>query len=371
MSSSTSYISSRDGTVAYVPGVFLIPYVILLVFGALPLFYMELVLGQYNRVGPISIWNICPIFKGQYNRVGPISIWNICPIFKGNILLDVHLTLLLGQYNRVGPISIWNICPIFKGNILLDVHLTLLLGQYNRVGPISIWNICPIFKGNILLDVHLTLLLGQYNRVGPISIWNICPIFKGVGYCSVLMSWYVSFYYNVIIGWTFYFMYSSFKSDLPWVRCNNEWNTPACWGEPRNLSGPAPLNRTSPVLEFFKLPTNKLIFEFVCLSRAVLELHRSTGIDDLGLPKWQLVLCVFSVFLILYFALFKGVKSSGKVVWVTATAPYIILTILLIRGVFLPGAAQGVAYYLRPEVSKLLDSQVNISSFSQYLPLSR
>ena len=40
----------------------------------------------------------------------------------------------------------------------------------------------------------------------------------------------------------------------------------------------------------------------------------------------------------------SGVKSSGKVVWVTATAPYFILTILLMRGVFLEGAASGVSY---------------------------
>lgn len=46
-------------------GAFLIPYLLMLVFGALPLFYMEVILGQYNRQGPISLWKICPIFKGN------------------------------------------------------------------------------------------------------------------------------------------------------------------------------------------------------------------------------------------------------------------------------------------------------------------
>lgn len=54
----------------------------------------------------------------------------------------------------------------------------------------------------------------------------------------------------------------------------------------------------------------------------------------------ELVGCLLIVFIILYFSLFKGVKSSGKVVWVTATAPYFILTILLIRGLFLPGSSK-------------------------------
>ncbi|GFU92935.1 hypothetical protein TNCV_2080811 [Trichonephila clavipes] len=80
---------------------------------------------------------------------------------------------------------------------------------------------------------------------------------------------------------------------------------------------------------------------------------------DLGNPKWQLVVCVLVAFVILYIALFRGVKSLGKVVWFTAIAPYVILTILLIRGLLLPGAAQGVQYYLRPDLHKLLDTQVN------------
>ena len=26
---------------------------------------LEVILGQYNRQGPISLWKICPIFKGN------------------------------------------------------------------------------------------------------------------------------------------------------------------------------------------------------------------------------------------------------------------------------------------------------------------
>ena len=49
-------------------GAFLIPYILMLTLGALPLFYMELILGQFHRQGPISVWRISPIFKG--NKVG-------------------------------------------------------------------------------------------------------------------------------------------------------------------------------------------------------------------------------------------------------------------------------------------------------------
>lgn len=58
-------------------GAFLVPYALMLIFGAVPLFYMELILGQYNRQGPISVWRICPIFKGMTSFFRQIFIFNI------------------------------------------------------------------------------------------------------------------------------------------------------------------------------------------------------------------------------------------------------------------------------------------------------
>lgn len=55
---------------------------------------------------------------------------------------------------------------------------------------------------------------------------------------------------------------------------------------------------------------------FFCVSfcrRGVLHLHESRGIHDLGPPRWDLTLCLVVVVFILYFSLWKGVKSSGKV----------------------------------------------------------
>lgn len=47
-------------------GAFLVPYCIMLVIGGIPLFYMELALGQYNRKGAITCWGrLCPLFKGK------------------------------------------------------------------------------------------------------------------------------------------------------------------------------------------------------------------------------------------------------------------------------------------------------------------
>lgn len=60
---------------------------------------------------------------------------------------------------------------------------------------------------------------------------------------------------------------------------------------------------------------------------------------------------------------FECIFLTGKVVWVTATMPYVVLSILLIRGLMLPGAMKGINYYLEPELSKLKETQVSKFNF--------
>lgn len=50
-------------------------------------------------------------------------------------------------------------------------------------------------------------------------------------------------------------------------------------------------------------------------------------------------------------------------VWVTATFPYLVLFILLIRGATLPGAWKGIVYYLRLDWEKMLNPAVSERSF--------
>lgn len=49
------------------------------------------------------------------------------------------------------------------------------------------------------------------------------------------------------------------------------------------------------------------------LRRHVLQIHRSKGLQDLGGISWQLALCIMLIFTIIYFSIWKGVKTSGKV----------------------------------------------------------
>ncbi|XP_046544145.1 sodium- and chloride-dependent creatine transporter 1-like [Haliotis rubra] len=56
-------------------------------------------------------------------------------------------------------------------------------------------------------------------------------------------------------------------------------------------------------------------------------------------------------------------RVIGKVVYVTAVLPYILLTVLLIRSCMMPGSVDGLLYFLRPDFSKLLTVQGGVYLF--------
>ncbi|KAG5893170.1 hypothetical protein JTB14_000430 [Gonioctena quinquepunctata] len=210
------------------------------------------------------------------------------------------------------------------------------------------YTIMLIFGGLPLF--YMELALGQFHRSGCLTIWKrICPALKGVGYAICLIDVYMGMYYNTIIGWALYYLITSFQYELPWTTCGNAWNTPNC--KPIMELLPNVTTSSSPAREFFE--------------REVLEQYKSDGLNRMGPIKPSLALCVFAVFVLVYFSLWKGVRSTGKVVWITALAPYVVLIILLARGVSLPGAAEGIRYYLTPEWEKLYNSKVWIDAASQ------
>ncbi|KAL1780157.1 hypothetical protein HispidOSU_028284 [Sigmodon hispidus] len=212
------------------------------------------------------------------------------------------------------------------------------------------YTIMAIFGGIPLF--YMELALGQYHRNGCISIWRkICPIFKGIGYAICIIAFYIASYYNTIIAWALYYLISSFTDQLPWTSCKNSWNTQNCTNYFSQDNITWTLHSTSPAEEFYL--------------RHVLQIHQSKGLQDLGTISWQLALCIMLIFTIIYFSIWKGVKTSGKVVWVTATFPYIVLSVLLVRGATLPGAWRGVIFYLKPNWQKLLETGVWVDAAAQ------
>ncbi|NXG64928.1 S6A12 protein, partial [Hemiprocne comata] len=201
----------------------------------------------------------------------------------------------------------------------------------------------------------LETALGQYTSQGGVTAWRkICPIFEGIGYASQIIEGYLNIYYIIILSWALFYLFSSFATVLPWASCNNPWNSDLCVDILNSTSldnRTLPTNATSPMIEFWE--------------KRVLGL--TDGIHKLGTVRWELALCLLLAWIICYFCIWKGVKSTGKVVFFTATFPYVMLIILLVRGVTLPGAAEGLIFYLKPDISRLADPQVWMDAGTQIL----
>ncbi|XP_036383442.1 sodium- and chloride-dependent GABA transporter ine [Megalops cyprinoides] len=195
--------------------------------------------------------------------------------------------------------------------------------------------------------LFIEFAIGQYTRLGPVhALAKICPLLKGVGLATVVISFVLSTYYNVLMTWALFYFFNSFGSTLPWQSCNNTWNVGA------NCSTGFPGNAThlqSASQQFF--------------DRRMLEM--TNGIEQAGNMRWELFGLLILSWTIVYLCIFKGVKSTGKVVYFTATFPYLILLALMINNVQLPGAKDGLLYFLTPRWGKLLEVQVWVNAAAQ------
>jgi SNF family Na+-dependent transporter len=197
--------------------------------------------------------------------------------------------------------------------------------------------------------MYLEMSVGQYHRKGNITLWSkINPYMKGIGIASLLVVCYITLYYATIIAHAVFYLFASFREILPWTTCDNYWNTAKCTQridlfKKSNRTIEKNGTHTSPSEEYYNL--------------YMLKIQSSNGIDDLGGLKLDLVLCLAAVYLLMYVCIYKGVKSTGKAVYITAVLPYLILIVLLFRAVTLEGASIGLYYFIKPTFEELLKFQ--------------
>ena len=208
------------------------------------------------------------------------------------------------------------------------------------------------------------------------------PVAKGIGYGMVVVSFLVMIYYNLVIAYSFHYLFSGFQKILPWTRCDAWWNSPQTraecliinsgelsddqldcsigqstnnsilfwkdnstfqqdWIRVQHLDFTVSYSsekvyaepfvqteRLSGMEEFSNLDTSVLFDASKKIEpaeeywfRRVLRLETDQTdngeelytLDNLGGVLWDLVGCNALTWLILFFCLFRGVKSSGKV----------------------------------------------------------
>ncbi|XP_059507486.1 sodium- and chloride-dependent neutral and basic amino acid transporter B(0+)-like isoform X4 [Stegostoma tigrinum] len=214
---------------------------------------------------------------------------------------------------------------------------------------------------------------GQFTSLGPIAVWKAVPILQGVGITMVLSSIFAIISYACILTYSLYYLVASFQSPLPWADCFSWWGAdeicsripkdPLCnftlddgYFEIVNTTWLQKNNETCPNGSKISISHQSPSEQY--WDKVVLQ--RSSSMDETGRIVWYLALCLLLVRLTVGAALSKGIKSSGKVVYFTATFPYVALTILLIRGITLEGASNGIEFYIgsQSDFSKLADAEV-------------
>ncbi|KAF2358369.1 Sodium:neurotransmitter symporter, partial [Trinorchestia longiramus] len=183
----------------------------------------------------------------------------------------------------------------------------------------------------------MEMAIGQYTRQGPIgALLALCPIFVGSAFGVVFISVIFCSYYNIIIAWSIYYLSQSFRSTLPWAS---------------QLSNVTSHNCSSS-------SSTQIYFDTVVL-------QKTNSIDDYGGIVWPLFGCFVAAWVIVYFSIWKSIKSSGMVVLVTATLPFAFILIFLVRAVTLDGAGKGLQFLFQPDWSKLLKVDVWMYAASQ------
>ncbi|XP_059833432.1 sodium- and chloride-dependent neutral and basic amino acid transporter B(0+)-like isoform X2 [Hypanus sabinus] len=214
---------------------------------------------------------------------------------------------------------------------------------------------------------------GQFASLGPVSIWKVVPMFQGIGITMVLVISVIDITYNCIIAYSLYYLFVSFQSPLPWADCFSWWGADeTCSRTPRGLV----CNHTLGDGRFEIINTTWLQASNKSCSNGSeiyvphqgpsgqywdkVVLRRSRSIEETGNIVWYLAFCLLLGWVIIGAALCKGIKSSGKAVYFTASFPYVVLIILLIRGVTLEGAQKGIDFYIgsQSDFTKLLNAEV-------------
>jgi len=191
----------------------------------------------------------------------------------------------------------------------------------------------PYFIFLFLLGIPLFFLevnLGQFTSQGPVQCWRMAPIFKGLGISMSVMSFFLTIYYAMLVGYSILYFVLSFRSKLDWSVCGS-WSTPNCTADFTSFIMPCNYENTykdpngrcytwtnqglqqigwwdiESRLKFRKpvLPSDDYFYKQI--------LNKSEGMGVITTMEWPLVLSLLGAWVLVFICLCRGIKQSGKV----------------------------------------------------------
>ena len=151
---------------------------------------------------------------------------------------------------------------------------------------------------------YMELAIGQRLRKGPLHVWNkLNPYLAGVGLSSVVVSFLVGCYYNMIVAWCFYYLFISFQAEVPYAKCPCAEGFSVC-------------NATYGIVKECRdsSPTTYYWYNGA--------LGTTTSIDDSGVFNWKLSLCLLLAWIVIFAITSKGTESMGKVKFSSSFCSY-------------------------------------------------
>ena len=133
----------------------------------------------------------------------------------------------------------------------------------------------------------------------------IKPRWRSLGWAQIGMVSTILAYYNILLAYSCLYIIASCISPLPWEEKGSE----AYW------------------------------------SKDVLNEY-GEGNEELGPVQWKLAVSLLFIYILVFFCVGFGKKILTDVTWVTVVGPILLMIILFCRTVGLPGASDGIDFYL-------------------------
>lgn len=217
--------------------------------------------------------------------------------------------------------------------------------------------------------------VGQRFRASSVSAWRrISPSLRGLGWSCVVISFMLCIYYCVVLGWCTYYFFMSFNSELPWSvekACiyHKQYETIMSNLNVYKNSFNASL-RNETLAKYWEGVESE--FPDCCVRdpskwyfyQKALRVSPDIGDNGIGL-NGNIAGCLLISWIVTYFSVANGIKSSGKVVYFTAVFPYIVLVIFFFRGITLEGAKNGVALFFQPDWTRLAEPRIWLDAATQ------
>ena len=183
----------------------------------------------------------------------------------------------------------------------------------------------PYIVAMIVIGIPLLIMefsLGHLTQqASPKAFAKIGRKWEFVGWWPIILSFIIVTYYAIVLAWCVNYLWFSFQNPLPWEADSEGF----FYGSYLQLSG---------------------------------------GLK-LGGLRWPIVAALAAVWLAMYLCIFRGVRIVGKIVLWTVPIPWLMLLVLMVRGLTLDGAIQGLEYYLEPNWSVLAEPAVWRAAFAQ------